>query len=132
MATRLTVRSRNPSLDAVDAATMRRRAELPTALVSMPFGPQTMPSIQIGLLAAIGRLGGFPVDTHHLNLEFAARIGPTRYGAVAGQGSEVSNWVFSVEAFGSVAPDADATQLANIVASVAGAPGQRRPSSAGR
>ena len=123
MTTRLTVRSRNPALDAVDAAPMRRRAELPTALVSMPFGPQTMPSIQIGLLAAIGRLAGFPVDTHHLNLEFAAQIGPTRYGAVAGQGSEVSNWVFSVEAFGSVAPDADATQLANIVASVADALG---------
>ena len=53
----------------------RRRGtfECPTLIVSMPFMDAHGPSIQLGLLSAIGTLRGFPVTTLHANLDFAAR-----------------------------------------------------------
>ncbi|SMD07955.1 RiPP maturation radical SAM C-methyltransferase [Kibdelosporangium aridum] len=80
-----------------------------TALVSMPFMHVDRPSIQLGLLRAIGEANGFPVRTVHANLDFAARVGTEYYQALADmRGRMIGDWLFSVEAFGADAPDQDA------------------------
>ncbi|MFD9733496.1 RiPP maturation radical SAM C-methyltransferase [Umezawaea sp. NPDC059074] len=81
-------------------------AAWPTVLVSMPFMHVDRPSIQLGLLAAIGRRHGFPVRTLHANVDFAARIGVDLYRLLADQCARlVGEWLFSREAFGDAAPD---------------------------
>lgn len=80
-----------------------------TALVSMPFMHVDRPSIQLGLLRAIGEANGFPVRTVHANLDFAARVGTEYYQGLADmRGRMIGDWLFSVEAFGADAPDQDA------------------------
>ena len=54
-----------------------------TVLVSMPFMGLDRPSIQLGLLKAIGEEHGFAVRTLHANLDFAARIGADYYRTLA-------------------------------------------------
>jgi ribosomal peptide maturation radical SAM protein 1 len=77
-----------------------------TVLVSMPFMSLDRPSIQLGLLKAIGEEHGFAVRTLHANLDFAARIGADDYRALAEtRGPLVGDWLFSVAAFGPEAPD---------------------------
>ena len=89
-------------------STAEQRAGWPTALVSMPFQHIDRPSIQLGLLGAIGRRHGFPVRTLHANLDFAARIGTEVYALLAEhRGRQVGDWLFSVAAFGADAPDPD-------------------------
>jgi ribosomal peptide maturation radical SAM protein 1 len=88
------------------------RHEWPTVLVSMPFMDIARPSIQLGLLKAIGTEHGFPVRTLHANLDLAARLGADLYGLLSEQrGALVGDWLFSVEAFGPAAPDHDAELL---------------------
>ena len=83
-----------------------------TVLVSMPFMSLDRPSIQLGLLKAIGEEHGFAVRTLHANLDFAARIGAGYYRALAEtRGPLVGDWLFSVAAFGAEAPDPDARLL---------------------
>ena len=95
-----------------------------TVLVSMPFMGMDRPSIQVGLLAAIGEQHGFPVDTMHVNLDFAARIGPDHYRALADtRGPLVGDWLFSVEAFGTQAPDPDGRLVDELVDDLAYLPG---------
>ena len=67
----------------------RTQADLPTVLVSMPFMQIDRPSIQLGLLKAIGEKNGFPVCTLHANLDFAAMIGadPGDWGGFSRQRS---------------------------------------------
>jgi ribosomal peptide maturation radical SAM protein 1 len=85
------------------------------ALVSMPFMHADRPSIQLGLLRAIGEATGFPVRTLHANLDLAARIGIDDYAVLAEHGRRmVGDWLFSVEAFGDAAPDRDADMLAEF------------------
>src|SRR5439155_25552049 len=87
-------------------------AGLHTVLVSMPFMDIGRPSIQLGLLKAIGEQHGFPVRTLHANLDFAARIGADYYRALAeARGPLVGDWLFSVAAFGAEAPDPDGRLL---------------------
>jgi ribosomal peptide maturation radical SAM protein 1 len=77
-----------------------------TVLVSMPFMGLDRPSIQLGLLKAIGEEHGFAVRTLHANLDFAARIGADYYRTLAEKrGPLVGDWLFSVAAFGAEAPD---------------------------
>ncbi|OLF19251.1 RiPP maturation radical SAM C-methyltransferase [Actinophytocola xanthii] len=86
-----------------------------TVIVSMPFMDLDRPSIQLGLLKAIGESHGFPVDTLHANLDFAARIGVDRYRALADHHCRlVGEWLFSVEAFGDAAPDPEAGLLSRF------------------
>lgn len=93
-------------------ASAERRADWPTVIVSMPFMNVDRPSIQLGLLKAIGQAHGFPVRTLHANLDFAAQIGADYYGTLAEhRGRLVGDWLFSVEAFGAAAPDHDAHLL---------------------
>jgi ribosomal peptide maturation radical SAM protein 1 len=95
--------------------TAGQRAALPTVIVSMPFMHVDRPSIQLGLLKAIGTAHGFPVRTLHANLDFAARIGVDYYRLLAEQrGRLVGDWLFALEAFGDNAPDRDARLLAEF------------------
>ncbi len=83
-----------------------------TVLVSMPFMGLDRPSIQLGLLKAIGEEHGFAVRTLHANLDFAARIGADYYRTLADtRGPLVGDWLFSVAAFGAQAPDPDGRLL---------------------
>jgi len=83
-----------------------------TVLVSMPFMGLDRPSIQLGLLKAIGEEHGFAVRTLHANLDFAARIGADYYRALAEKrGPLIGDWLFSVAAFGAEAPDPDGLML---------------------
>jgi ribosomal peptide maturation radical SAM protein 1 len=101
-----------------------------TVLVSMPFMQIDRPSIQLGLLKAIGDAHGFPVRTLHANLDFAARIGTELYVPLADHCRHlVGEWLFSVEAFGDAAPDRDARLLVEFgeeFASLAGSASQAR------
>jgi ribosomal peptide maturation radical SAM protein 1 len=92
-------------------ATAEQRA-WPSVIVSMPFMGLDRPSIQLGLLKAVGEQHGFPVRTLHANLDFAAQIGAGYYRMLAeARGRLVGDWLFSVEAFGAAAPDHDARLL---------------------
>jgi ribosomal peptide maturation radical SAM protein 1 len=83
-------------------------AGLNTLLISMPFCSVSMPSLQLGLLSAIGNAHGFAVDTLHLNLDFAARVGRDLYEALClRRGPELGNWIFAKAAFRDEAPDQD-------------------------
>jgi len=83
-----------------------------TVLVTMPFMGLDRPSIQLGLLKAIGEEHGFAVRTLHANLDFAARIGADYYRTLADRrGPPVGDWLFSVAAFGAQAPDPDGRLL---------------------
>lgn len=89
-----------------------QRTEASIVVVSMPFQRVDRPSIQLGLLAAIGARHGHPVRTLHANLDFSVMIGQELYGLLAeNRGRQVGDWLFSVEAFGSSAPDPDGTFL---------------------
>jgi ribosomal peptide maturation radical SAM protein 1 len=89
-----------------------RRMDWPAVVVSMPFMHVDRPSIQLGLLKAIGTAHGFPVRTLHANLDFAARIGVDYYRLLAEQrGRLVGDWLFAMAAFGDAAPDPDARLL---------------------
>jgi len=90
----------------LDRATAEQRAAWPTVLVTMPFMMVDRPSIQLGLLKAVGAAHQFPVRTLHANLDFAARIGLDHYGLLCDRrGQMVGDWLFSMEAFGDDAPD---------------------------
>lgn len=78
----------------------------PVFLVCMPFMDDRRPSLQIGLLQAIAEAHGFAAHTLHANLDFAAGLGVGRYRLLAdGCGRQIGDWLFSLEAFGSAAPD---------------------------
>lgn len=84
---------------------LARRSSWPVALVSMPFVSVARPSIQIGGLAVIARSHGFEVETMHLNLEFAARVGVPFYQPLGEHRTAIGDWLFSAAAFGEEAPD---------------------------
>lgn len=78
------------------------------ALICMPFGAANIPSIQIGLLKSVLEQSGFRADTHHLNLELAAKIGPDTYDFLCyHRGHMTGEWLFSIAAFGSQVNIAD-------------------------
>ncbi|MFI5889590.1 RiPP maturation radical SAM C-methyltransferase [Actinoplanes sp. NPDC051513] len=96
---------------------LSRRADLTVTLVSMPFVSVQGPSLQLGLLAAIGSAHGFPVRTLHAGLDLAARLGTGLYEELAHmRGRLVGDWLFSVEAFGDAAPDLDGRLLDDFAA----------------
>jgi ribosomal peptide maturation radical SAM protein 1 len=81
----------------------------------MPFMDIDRPSIQLGLLKAIGEEHGFPVRTLHANLDFAARIGVQHYRGLAQRREPMlGDWLFSVAAFGDAAPDHDGKLLEQL------------------
>lgn len=89
-----------------------RRAARPLALVTMPFVSALRPSLQVGMLKPVAESYGFPTETLHLNLDFAVQIGVEAYEALCQhRGPMVGDWLFSVAAFGSEAPDPHAHLL---------------------
>jgi ribosomal peptide maturation radical SAM protein 1 len=77
-----------------------------TALVNVPFVSISKPSIQLGLLRAIGAKHGFPIETFHLNLDFCAQLGRKTYEALCHhRGRMFGDWLFSLAAFEDQAPD---------------------------
>jgi ribosomal peptide maturation radical SAM protein 1 len=75
------------------------------ALICMPFGSVTRPSIQLGLLAAIAGRSGFETDTHYFNLELAAQLTPPVYEALCEQRQHLTGeWLFAPAAFGADSP----------------------------
>jgi ribosomal peptide maturation radical SAM protein 1 len=93
----------------------------------MPFVDIDRPSIQLGLLKAVGEANGFPVRTLHASLDFAARIGFDYYRLLAAhRGPLVGDWLFSVEAFGADAPDHDARLLDEFADDLRHLPGTAR------
>jgi ribosomal peptide maturation radical SAM protein 1 len=101
--------------DSLDRAIRLARAEWPLGLVCMPFVSHYRPSIQVGLLKALTESHGFPAQTLHLNLDFAAQIGARPYEAICDFGRcFVGDWLFSVEAFGDEAPDPSGQLLTDL------------------
>jgi ribosomal peptide maturation radical SAM protein 1 len=101
-----------PTTDARADVTLRRPRTLHIALVSVPFVSATRPSIQLGLLGATLDRFGFRCKTLHLYLDFAMRIGPELYEALAQQrGAQLGEWIFSPAAFGAATPDLDGRLL---------------------
>jgi ribosomal peptide maturation radical SAM protein 1 len=93
-------------LSALEPARLLRRHEWPVALISMPFASASMPSLALGLLKPIAASHGFPVETFHLNLDFAAEIGWPLYERLPMHADlAVGDWLFSIAAFGDGAPD---------------------------
>ncbi|MFD0517915.1 radical SAM protein [Paractinoplanes durhamensis] len=84
-------------------------------LVSMPFADG--PSLQLGLLKPAVAAAGFPVRTLHAGLDLAARIGMPAYRQLAAhRGRMFGDWLFSVQAFGSAAPDPDGLMVSRFAA----------------
>lgn len=93
----------NPGRPAADTAAGRM------VLVNLPWASYRRPSIQLGLLAGLGRRVGWHVDTAHLNLDVAALIGAAAYDAVSeNRSTSLGEWLFARAAFGTDAPDPDA------------------------
>lgn len=85
------------------------------ALVSMPFASTRRPSLQIGMLKGLAERVGWRADTLHLSLDFAALIGRDAYEVLCQhRGMQLSDWIFSVAAFGADAPDAKGDMLASL------------------
>ena len=112
----LNVQSASPgSVSTTDGPTLDQRAQWPTVIVSMPFVDVNRPSIQLGLLKAIGTRHGFQVDTLHAHLDFAVRIGVEFYRELSQyRGQQLGDWLFSAAAFGDRAPDLGAQLLSDF------------------
>jgi ribosomal peptide maturation radical SAM protein 1 len=79
---------------------------LRAALVAMPFATARHPSLQLGLLQAVGRRRGLAVETFPLNLDLARSMGMDAYDELCRyRGRLAADWLFSIEAFGPDAPD---------------------------
>lgn len=66
-------------------------------------------------MGEIARIGGFSVDTLHLNLDLAQILGVPRYHHLAcTRDPMVGDWLFSRDAFGSAAPDPAGTMLEDL------------------
>ena len=84
------------------------RANRKTLLISMPFYSVRTPSLQLGLLCAIGKAHDFAVEALHLNLDFALQVGRDLYEKLCQhRGPELGNWLFATAAFREEAPDRD-------------------------
>jgi ribosomal peptide maturation radical SAM protein 1 len=88
---------------------------LPVVLVSMPFMDVHRPSIQLGLLKSMAVAHGFPLQTLHAYLNFAAQIGLENYELLAQhRGSMVGEWLFSLDAFREKSPDPGSQMVAEL------------------
>jgi ribosomal peptide maturation radical SAM protein 1 len=86
----------------IEAALPKESQPKPVALVTAPFGPIELPSIQVGLLKAILARHGIPATVYYLNLSFARLIEFSAYSAVADvHRTLLGEWIFSEAAFGS-------------------------------
>ena len=76
----------------------------------MPFFTSDRPSIQVGLVTAIAVGAGARADAMHLNVDLAAEIGADRYRVLCEHGDALlGEWLFAKAAFGTDAPDDEAS-----------------------
>ena len=74
-------------------------------LLNLPWASWRRPSIQLGLLCALGRRQGHEVSAAHLNLNLAAELGTATYEIVCEHRSTaLGEWLFARAAFGDAAP----------------------------
>jgi len=86
----------------------------------MPFCAADRPSIQLGLLASAVRGAGHVVETFHLNLDLAARLGPGDYDWLCQhRGHMTGEWLFGVAAFGAGVAGSDEAYFAAFPEEVA-------------
>jgi ribosomal peptide maturation radical SAM protein 1 len=84
-------------------------------VVNMPFASARRPSLQAGLLKGLAERAGWRCSTLHLNLDFASLVGRERYELLCQhRGVQLSDWLFSVAAFGAAAPDPDGAMLRTL------------------
>lgn len=87
------------------AAELAPAAQSRVALVCMPFASAKIPSIQIGLMAAISEREGFDTDSYYFNLDLAAQLTPDLYEKLCEhRGNLTGEWLFAKAAFGADAP----------------------------
>lgn len=104
------------------------RGQVRIALVSMPFASLTSPSIQLGLLKRVAERAGFAADALYLAFDFARRVGPDLYQAIADANPRIprrnfvpfGEWLFSKAAFLDEAPDAGHALLLDFADDVDG------------
>jgi ribosomal peptide maturation radical SAM protein 1 len=79
------------------------------AVVAMPFARCYQPVMPVGMLKAVVRRFGFPVDDYYPNLDLAAQLGFDVYDQVMGDGCTglLGEWASSVAAFGQESNHAD-------------------------
>ena len=65
------------------------------ALVNMPFGHASYPSIQLGTLTPLLKARGVEVQSHYLNLYFAQQIGFPLYDLLCEKQLLLGEWLFS-------------------------------------
>jgi len=80
----------------------------PVRLIQMPFAAVERPSLGLGLLSARLQKAGIPTNVEYANLEFAARLGLSRYRLVEVTRNDdlLGEWIFAPAAFGTQLPDA--------------------------
>ena len=93
-------------------ASQRISANPRVALLTLPFFSARVPSIQLGLLAAVCRREGFQVDPHHLNVNFAAKVTADAYETLGElRGHVTGEWLFAPAAFGDDVPASEKAYL---------------------
>ena len=70
------------------------------ALVCMPWGSISKPSVAIGILKECARMAGFTADTYFLNVRFAARLGSKLYERIMDRSQVYAEWFFAQALFG--------------------------------
>src|SRR5579863_6196094 len=70
------------------------------ALICMPWGAISRPSLALGILKQCLMTDGFSTDVHYFNVDLASRIGLDRYQAVADYSGPVPEWFFAQQLFG--------------------------------
>lgn len=89
------------------------------AMVAMPWALPYRPSIQVGLLTAIARSYGFETDSHHVFLDWIARIGAEAYVEICpARSPQLGEWLFSAAAWGDDDPDPDDRLLVDLGAEI--------------
>jgi len=84
-------------------------------IVNLPFASARRPSLQAGLLKGLAESAGWTCHTLHLNLDFAVLLGRERYELLCQhRGVQLSDWLFSMAAFGDSAPDPAAELLNSL------------------
>jgi ribosomal peptide maturation radical SAM protein 1 len=70
------------------------------ALVYMPWGSVSKPSIALGILKQCAKNAGFTADVLYLNLKFAGMVGFEMYEHINGRSAIYPEWFFSALLFG--------------------------------
>jgi len=90
----------HPENTVVPPISVGNAAEKDIALVYMPWGSVSKPSIALGILKQCAKNAGFTADVHYLNLKFAEMVGFELYERINGRSAIYPEWFFSSLLFG--------------------------------